>query len=255
MTATDSSTIESLAGGLSYASSGSIGAALATNDIFNSTTAYLDGSSVAVTGGDVLIGATSTTVITTVAAGGAGGGQFSLGGSVTLNEVTNSITALLTGYDDGNYFLAQGGALTAEVEKRPFDLLVEAFGEYQKDAPLKATYSLFEPDPEKELPPAIEVDPGAYFGIRSRLDLQLGDDAQRGERRIRAGHGGGRRELDRRIGRGLHGPQGGHLDAGGGHPRRQHRRLEALRRGPSGGKPRHSPAIPDLGDHHIRYVE
>jgi hypothetical protein len=97
-----------------------------------------------------------------------------------VNGVTNSITALLTGYDDGNYYLAQGGALTAAVERRPFDLLVEAFGEYQKDAPLKATYSLFKPDPDQEQPPAIEADPGAYFGLRSRLDLQLGDDAQRG---------------------------------------------------------------------------
>ena len=97
-----------------------------------------------------------------------------------VNGVTNTIGALLTGYDDGNYYLADGGALVAEIQRRPVDLVVEAFGEYQSEAPRLATYSLFTPDPDQELPPEIEVDPGSYFGLRARMDLQLGDDPQRG---------------------------------------------------------------------------
>lgn len=97
-----------------------------------------------------------------------------------VNGFASSMTALLTGYDDGNYYLAYGGGAWMTYGDRPLSGTLSLFAEHQKEAPKVATYSLFEPDTTEALPPDLEVDQGNYYGARTRIDLQLGDDPQKG---------------------------------------------------------------------------
>jgi hypothetical protein len=97
-----------------------------------------------------------------------------------VNGFTSSISAILTGYDDGNYYLAHGGDLWFKYGDRPLDGSVSLFAEHHRKAPKTAGYSLFEPDSLEALPPDLDVDGGNYYGLRGRVDLQLGDDPQKG---------------------------------------------------------------------------
>ncbi|MGW8265476.1 MAG: hypothetical protein ACWGSQ_03860 [Longimicrobiales bacterium] len=97
-----------------------------------------------------------------------------------VNGFTSSLTALLTGYDDGNYYLAYGGGAWVSYGDRPLSGTLSLFAEHQQAAPKVATYSLFQPDTTEAPPPDLEVDQGNYYGARTRMDLQLGDDPQEG---------------------------------------------------------------------------
>jgi hypothetical protein len=63
---------------------------------------------------------------------------------------------------------------------RPLSGTVSLFAERQTKAPKVATYSLFEPDTTEAPPLDLDVDQGNYYGVRTRVDLQLGDDSQKG---------------------------------------------------------------------------
>jgi hypothetical protein len=98
----------------------------------------------------------------------------------SVNGFTSSLTALLTGYDDGNYYLAAGGSAWMKYGTRPLSGTVSIFAENQTMAPKVATYSLFAPDTTQAPPPDLDVNQGNYYGVRTRLNLQLGDDPQMG---------------------------------------------------------------------------
>ncbi|MGE5242652.1 MAG: beta strand repeat-containing protein, partial [Betaproteobacteria bacterium] len=97
--ASDASTSGAITGGIGFAGSNGVGAALATNDIFDSTRAYVDASTIETTGGDVSIEATSDATVRSLTLGGAGAGSFALGGSVSINIVKNGIDAHIEGSD------------------------------------------------------------------------------------------------------------------------------------------------------------
>jgi len=93
VTATDSTHLDGISGGIGLAGSNAAGAALATNDILDTTSAYIDASQVGTTGGDVRVEATSTAAMRSLTLGGAGAGSFALGGSLSVNIVKNEIDA------------------------------------------------------------------------------------------------------------------------------------------------------------------
>ena len=95
LTANDTSTIHSFAGGFASGTN-AVGASLATNDIGNRTEVGITNSSVDVTGA-VIAASTSTPTIEAIAVGGAGAGSFALGGSVSLNEIDNVTEAVIAG--------------------------------------------------------------------------------------------------------------------------------------------------------------
>jgi len=97
----------------------------------------------------------------------------------TVNSFWSSVDALIWGYDDGNYYLAQGGSVMRGVQRRPFNAEVGLFVEKQSDVDKTETYSLFGP-PDPPPPPPLEADPGTIGGIRASLNVQYGDDPQRG---------------------------------------------------------------------------
>jgi len=96
-----------------------------------------------------------------------------------VNTFFSSLDAILFGYDDGNYYLAQGGSVARGVQSRPLTAEAALFVEKQSDVDKTETYSLFGP-PDPPPPPSLEADPGTIGGIRARLNLQYGDDPQRG---------------------------------------------------------------------------
>ena len=97
-----------------------------------------------------------------------------------VNGFTSSLTALLSGYDDGNYYLASGAEVWVGYGDRPLTATLSLFAEHQREAPKTATYSLFAPDTTKAPPPDLDVNQGTYYGARVRGDFQAGDDPQRG---------------------------------------------------------------------------
>jgi hypothetical protein len=92
---TDQSTIRALAGSVAGAGKVAIGASVGYNDISNDVTAYIAGSDVTSSGGNVLIGAGESTDVTSIAAGGAGAGKVAIGGSVTINDIGNTTKAYI----------------------------------------------------------------------------------------------------------------------------------------------------------------
>jgi hypothetical protein len=98
----------------------------------------------------------------------------------SVNSVTGSISGLLTGYDDGNYYLAQGGGVWFDYGDRPLNGSISLFAEHQQEAKKVATYSLFDPDTTMAPPPDIDVTQGNFYGVRARATLQLGEDTQEG---------------------------------------------------------------------------
>ena len=127
LTASDSSTVSSIAGGLAGAgaggsgggAAGSLGAAAATNSIQNIVKAYVDTSKVT-SAGTISLTATETGTIATLSigaavagAGGAGGGfGGSAAGSGSGNTVSNTVSAYISGSNgSANGVSATGGAV------------------------------------------------------------------------------------------------------------------------------------------------
>jgi hypothetical protein len=92
--AADTLEIDALAGSLAGAGTAAIGAAVATNNIDDTTQAYLDGSGV--TAGSLTLSATSSATIESLTMAGAGSGTFSLGGAVEVNSIDDSASAYIT---------------------------------------------------------------------------------------------------------------------------------------------------------------
>jgi hypothetical protein len=91
--ATDNSTIKAISGGAAIATSGvSVGAGIASNIVANTTVARIENSTIDATGA-VVADATSTSLIESITVGGAGANTFALGGSVSLNDIQNTIDA------------------------------------------------------------------------------------------------------------------------------------------------------------------
>lgn len=94
LSATDTSTIDSLAGQVSLSLQGSVGASVATNDINNQIVATIDRSRLTATGGANL-NAQSQATVNAISVGGTGAGSFAAGGAVTLNKIGNVIRAAI----------------------------------------------------------------------------------------------------------------------------------------------------------------
>jgi hypothetical protein len=95
-----------------------------------------------------------------------------------VNGVSTSITAALTGYDDGDYYLVSGGQLWVESGDGPLRSGIAFFAEDQRQVRRTVDWSLFAPDTTEALD--LAIDEGAYYGVRTHLDLQFGDDPQHG---------------------------------------------------------------------------
>lgn len=97
LTAEDESTIKSLAGAVSGGGTASVGAAGAYNDIANTVRSYNTGSTIAGRANTVILAASSSAQIKSVSAGAEGAGTFSLGGSVSKNEIDNKTESYISG--------------------------------------------------------------------------------------------------------------------------------------------------------------
>jgi len=97
VSATDTSTIQALAGGVAGAAGAAIGAALGTNDIADTVAAYINGSTATSSSASITISAVSTSSLKSLTVGGAGAAGFALGGSVSLNSTANLIEAYISG--------------------------------------------------------------------------------------------------------------------------------------------------------------
>jgi hypothetical protein len=95
--ATDHSYLVSVSGSVAVAKQGAaaVGAAVSYNLIDNSIQAYIDGSAVRASGGSLTVSAASTPTLIAVAVGGADADKIAIGGSVTINSITNSVAAYL----------------------------------------------------------------------------------------------------------------------------------------------------------------
>ena len=107
--ATDTSTINSMAGQISIGiSAAAVGAAVAYNNISNKVEAYVTAdpsnpSTINATG-NVLVAATGTNTINTIAAGGSASLGVAIAGSVAVNQMSNSVVA----YVQNSSITAQG---------------------------------------------------------------------------------------------------------------------------------------------------
>ncbi len=96
LTASDESLIVSIAGGVSVAANGkAVGAAVSYNLISNQVKAYIEDAVVTAAGAisDILVTASSGSILVSIAVGGAFAGDFALGGSLTVNSISNSLDA------------------------------------------------------------------------------------------------------------------------------------------------------------------
>ena len=93
ITATDTPSISALAGGVALAGTASIGAAVATNDIADVTSAYVDGATATSSAGAISVSASSTASLSTITVGGSVAGTVAASGSVSLNKIANQTTA------------------------------------------------------------------------------------------------------------------------------------------------------------------
>ena len=92
LTAKDDSILKALGGVVSGGGKTSVGSVTALNDIGNSVTSRIDKSAVT-SGGVLTVHADSTAMIDSIAATGSGTPQSGLAGSVTLNQVENTVEA------------------------------------------------------------------------------------------------------------------------------------------------------------------
>ena len=91
-----------------------VGASLGTNTIADKVTAYADNSTLKAAS-NIMATAASTSMISSTTAGGSGAGGFALGGSVSLNTLTNTIDAHIT----SNSQVTAGGAVTISSSDTP----------------------------------------------------------------------------------------------------------------------------------------
>jgi hypothetical protein len=103
-----------------------------------------------------------------------------------VNGALSSVTAILTGYDDGNYFLARGARVWARYGELPASGFLSVFAERHEEARRRIGYSLFEPDTTRVAPLNIEAEEGTYVGVRALGQLQLGEDPESGVVLLRA---------------------------------------------------------------------
>ncbi|MBH5399906.1 LEPR-XLL domain-containing protein, partial [Bradyrhizobium sp. CNPSo 4010] len=95
--ASDESTINALTGGVAISStSNAVGAAIGANYIANQVTAKVDGSTVS-SNGSVRVEADESAAIHALTIGGAGGNNVSVGASVSINVVDNTVTSAIVG--------------------------------------------------------------------------------------------------------------------------------------------------------------
>jgi len=120
VTATDAPTIQSLAGGVAGAAGAAIGAAIATNDIGSRITAYVDGATVTSTGSTVTVSAASTSSLEALTVGGGGAAGFAAGGSVSLNQIANTLDADVR---DGATVAGAGGVGVSATDSPTFKSL------------------------------------------------------------------------------------------------------------------------------------
>lgn len=97
LSATDTSTIKSLAGSVAASGSGAFGAAVATNEIGNVTRATVAGSSATSSAGLVDLSAVSTASIQSLAAGIAASGSTAIAGGASVNMIRNTTEAVVSG--------------------------------------------------------------------------------------------------------------------------------------------------------------
>src|SRR5262249_25897009 len=69
------------------------GAAIGYNIITNTIRAYIEGSTVTATLGNVNVAATSNPTLVSITVGGAGGENFTFGGSLSINSIANDVDA------------------------------------------------------------------------------------------------------------------------------------------------------------------
>ena len=100
VTAGDASSILSIAGAGTGAGTASGGASVSLNDIANTVTARIEGSTVASGFRSVLVDAVSTATITSLSVIGSGAGTVSGAGSVALNYIGNTVDAHIAGGAD-----------------------------------------------------------------------------------------------------------------------------------------------------------
>ncbi|MGH2998562.1 MAG: beta strand repeat-containing protein, partial [Gaiellaceae bacterium] len=91
--ANDEETIVSVAGGLSLPTTSGAGASVGVNLIGDTTQVQLDDAIVTSTGSTVTIDGNGDEVLVAVGVGGTGGDRFGFGGSISVNQVENSVLA------------------------------------------------------------------------------------------------------------------------------------------------------------------
>ncbi|HET7094907.1 MAG TPA: hypothetical protein VFI22_15555, partial [Thermomicrobiales bacterium] len=96
ISADDHSVAVAIGGGAAFGKTAAIGAAFAGSFITNTLTAKVDDSLVESTGSTAALGAEARATLVSIAIGGAGSQTFALGGSISVNQVENSIEALVT---------------------------------------------------------------------------------------------------------------------------------------------------------------
>ncbi|MBW4598225.1 MAG: DUF4347 domain-containing protein [Calothrix sp. FI2-JRJ7] len=91
--ATNIATIKSLAGQANASGTAAVGAAVAVNNSSSTTEAYINSSNITSTAGQVKILATGAETIESLSAGASVAGAVALTGSVSVNNITNTISA------------------------------------------------------------------------------------------------------------------------------------------------------------------
>ena len=92
----DKTTAVNVAGGLSFSAKGALGASVGVNLQENTVTANIDSSDVAAGSIGVVINALAESAMVSVAVGGVGAGKLAIGGSVSINDVKNTVKSSVT---------------------------------------------------------------------------------------------------------------------------------------------------------------
>ncbi|MCH2131345.1 MAG: hypothetical protein MK179_19550, partial [Pirellulaceae bacterium] len=122
VTAKDDTTIWALAGNVAGAGKVALGASIGYNNVDTDVKAHIDGATTTVnsTGGHVQVLADSTTEIRAISAGGQGAGKVAIGGSVSINEYGNDVSAYV---GDGTSVAADGSVSIQAVDAADFLLI------------------------------------------------------------------------------------------------------------------------------------
>ncbi|MBE9030746.1 DUF4347 domain-containing protein [filamentous cyanobacterium LEGE 11480] len=89
--ATTNSTIEAFSGGIAGSAKAAIGAAVSVNDITTQNLSQINGATVTSTAGSVSLFSQNSSTISGLTVGGAGAGKMAIGGSVSVNEIGNTV--------------------------------------------------------------------------------------------------------------------------------------------------------------------